>query len=71
MRRTLLQLVSWVALFFTALPAILYLTGKIEMETLARIILIASLVWFAVTPLWMGRESGPGAKEDESVPAGR
>ncbi len=64
MRRILLQLISWAALFFTLLPAILYLAGRIETETLARIMLVASLVWFAVTPFWMGRESGAGGEPD-------
>lgn len=62
MNRTLLQSISWIALFLTVLPACLYLAGSIELGTAKTMMLASSVVWFVVTPFWMQRESGPVEK---------
>ena len=67
MYRTILQVISWIALFLTVLPACLYLAGSIELGTTKTMMLAASVVWFVVTPFWMGRESGAGAKDRKSA----
>ncbi len=61
MKRTVLQSVSWIALFLTVLPACLYLAGHIELGTTKTLTLLASVVWFIITPFWMKRESGSAA----------
>jgi hypothetical protein len=59
MLRLALQCVSWLALVATLLPSILFLAGSINLTTCSGLMLGATLVWFAATPCWMGRESTP------------
>ena len=54
--RTLLQCVSWVVLLGAIIPSILFLLGTITLDQCKWIMLIATIAWFVVTPLWMGRE---------------
>jgi hypothetical protein len=53
--RFLLQIVSWAALAATALAPVLYAAGQISLESTNVILLLATIVWFAATPFWMGR----------------
>ena len=50
-----LQVVSWIAAGFTILPSFIYLGGSMELPTMKTIMLVSTLVWFIVTPLWMER----------------
>jgi hypothetical protein len=56
MPRIALQCISWIALAATLLPSILFLAGSIDLATCSGLMLVATLVWFAATPFWMGRE---------------
>ncbi len=56
MPRIALQCISWTALAATLLPSILFLAGSIDLATCSGLMLVATLVWFATTPFWMGRE---------------
>ena len=56
MTRRLLQIVSWIALAGTILPSVLFLAGRITLDESKWWLLAATIVWFVVTPLWMGRE---------------
>jgi hypothetical protein len=53
--RTILQIVSFAALVATIVPPVLFLTGRLSLDQTKWTMLAATLVWFAVTPLWMGR----------------
>jgi len=53
--RLVLQLISLVALVATIVPPILFLIGRMELEPTKWTMLGATLLWFAVTPFWMGR----------------
>ena len=53
--RLALQGISWLALGLTILPTVLYLTGQMELDPAKWLMLLATIVWFAVTPLWMDR----------------
>jgi hypothetical protein len=53
--RRVLQLTSWVALVATIAPPLLFLNGSISLDQTKLAMLIATLVWFVATPLWMGR----------------
>jgi hypothetical protein len=55
MPRLPLQIISWIALVGTVLPAILFLAGRMELATSKHWLLAATIAWFAATPLWMGR----------------
>lgn len=56
--RTLVQTVSWIACAATLLPSLLFLTGCLDLDRVKLWMMVATLVWFAVTSLWMGRKHG-------------
>jgi len=58
MMRRVLQVISWLGCAGTALPSALFLFDKIDLDRSKWLILLATIVWFVVTPLWMGRERG-------------
>lgn len=58
MMRRVLQVISWLACAATALPSALFLFDRIELDLSNWLMLLATIVWFVVTPLWMGREHG-------------
>jgi hypothetical protein len=53
--RLVAQIVSWVALAATILPSFIYFFDGISLETVKAVMLIATVVWFIATPMWMGR----------------
>jgi hypothetical protein len=53
--RLILQLISLAALVATIVPPILFLVGQLTLDPTKWTMLAATLVWFAVTPFWMGR----------------
>ena len=53
--RIVFQLVSWLALAATALPSAMYLGGGLDRNRVNMIMLVATVVWFVCTPVWMGR----------------
>lgn len=50
-----LKLVSLLALTAIVVASILYFSGVFEHNTAKWIALLATILWFIVTPLWMGR----------------
>ena len=53
--RPILQILSLAALLLTVLPSVLFFAGKLELDAVKQWMLLATLLWFVVTPLWMGR----------------
>jgi hypothetical protein len=49
------RLVSLVALAGTILPPVLYFTGHMELDSVKWWMLMATIAWFAATPVWMDR----------------
>jgi hypothetical protein len=47
------QLISVLALAATLLPAVLFFADKLELPAAKLWMLVAALVWFVATPLWM------------------
>lgn len=56
--RTLVQAISWIACAATLLPSLLFLTGHMGLDRVKLWMVFATIVWFAVTSLWMGRKQG-------------
>ena len=50
------KLISWISLVALIAPAILFLAGHMELDQVKLIMLIATVVWFVSTPLWMWKE---------------
>lgn len=57
--RNILKIISLLALVVTIVPSILFFSGYegFNLEKVKSCMLISTLVWFVVTPFWMGRES--------------
>ena len=66
--RRLLQVVSAAALAGTVLPSASFLAGRADLDQAKLMTLIASLVWFVVTPLWMGQKDVVWKRGDTSEP---
>jgi hypothetical protein len=49
------QVVSLAALAGTILPPALFFAGRMDIETMKWAMLVATVAWFAATPLWMKR----------------
>ena len=62
--RIVLQIISAIALGLTIIPSLLFFSGRMELDMMKWLILLATIVWFIVTPLWMGRkDESPQAAE--------
>ncbi|WP_168381011.1 hypothetical protein [Modicisalibacter radicis] len=57
--RLMLQTVSLAMLVLTVLFPMLYLFDAMADATMKWSLLIVTVVWFLVTPLWMGRSQAP------------
>jgi hypothetical protein len=47
------QIISYLALAATLLPALLFFADKLDLPAAKLWMLAAALVWFVATPLWM------------------
>ena len=54
--RRILQIVSWLACAATVLPAVMFLFGMMSLPVVKQNMFAATVVWFVITPFWMGRE---------------
>ena len=53
--KAIARLVSLVSLVGTILPPVLFFTGHLDLDATKRWMLVATIVWFAATPVWMDR----------------
>jgi hypothetical protein len=53
--RRIAQLVSWTSLAATLALAIAYFRDAIDLPEMKKWMLVATIVWFVATPIWMGR----------------
>jgi uncharacterized membrane protein YdjX (TVP38/TMEM64 family) len=59
MIKQITQIVSWLCLIVLVVPSVLFLTDKLpSLDQVKLIMLIATVVWFVSTPLWMWKEKG-------------
>ena len=58
MMRPILQIVSLLALIVLTLPSIIFLAGRIELNTVKWIMLVATIVWFVAASGWMWKDNG-------------
>jgi len=55
--KTVLSLISYAALALLTVPSILYLAGSLSLDSMKLLMLIATVLWYVVTPLWMDRKA--------------
>ncbi|MEZ6117795.1 MAG: hypothetical protein R3C28_14665 [Pirellulaceae bacterium] len=53
--KTMAKLISLLALVGTFGPSLVYLANGLSLEVAGRISLLATIIWFIATPMWMGR----------------
>lgn len=56
--RSILQIVSLLALIALTLPSIIFLAGRIELSTVKWMMLLSSIVWFVTATPWMWKDNG-------------
>lgn len=56
--RPILQIVSLLALLALTLPSILFLAGRMELDTVKWLMLLASIAWFIAATPWMWKDNG-------------
>ena len=53
------QIVSWLCLVVLVMPSVLFLAGKLpSLDQVKQIMLMATIIWFISTPIWMWKEKG-------------
>ena len=55
--RPILQIVSLLALIALTLPAIMFLAGRMDLDTVKWIMLLATIVWFVTATPWMWKDN--------------
>lgn len=55
--RPILQIVSLLALIVLTLPSILFLAGRMELDTVKWVMLVATIIWFAAATPWMWKNN--------------
>ena len=61
--RPTLQIVSLLALIALTLPSIIFLAGRMELDTVKWLMLLASIVWFIAATPWMWKDNGAENQE--------
>jgi hypothetical protein len=61
--RPILQIVSLLALIALTLPSIIFLTGRMELDTVKWLMLLATIVWFITATPWMWKDNGAENQE--------
>jgi nitrate/nitrite transporter NarK len=56
--RPILQIVSLLALVALTLPSVIFLAGRLELDTAKWIMLVATIVWFVAAAGWMWKDNG-------------
>jgi hypothetical protein len=54
--RTIAQIISWLALAALILPSLFYLNDRMDLPTVKTWMLVATVIWFIATPIWMNRK---------------
>ena len=56
--RTMFIVVSVLSLVVLMVPSILFLAGRMELNTVKWVMLAATVVWFAAATPWMWKQTG-------------
>ena len=64
----MLKTISLISLLLTILPSLFFLVNALSLDSAQWAALVGTIVWFIVTPLWMGHSLEPGADEPLGTP---
>ncbi|NIP24033.1 MAG: hypothetical protein GWN67_07500 [Phycisphaerae bacterium] len=62
--RSILQIISLLALIALTLPSVIFLAGKLDLNMLKWIMLLATIVWFVTATGWMWKDNGVESQQD-------
>ena len=54
----ILQIVSLLSLVALTLPSIMFLAGRMELNTVKWLMMLATVVWFVAATPWMWKDNG-------------
>jgi nitrate/nitrite transporter NarK len=61
--RSILQIISLLALIALTLPSVLFLAGRLELDMVKWLMLLATIVWFVTAALWMWKDNSDEQQE--------
>ena len=61
--RSILQIISLMALIALTLPSVLFLAGRMELDKVKWIMILATIVWFVAATPWMWKDNGADQQE--------
>ncbi len=61
--RSILQIISLLALIALTLPSVMFLAGRLKLDMVKWLMLLATIVWFVTAALWMWKDNGDGQQE--------
>jgi hypothetical protein len=59
----ILQIISLLALIVLTLPSAIFLAGRLDLNMVKWIMLVATIVWFVAATGWMWKDDGAGQEE--------
>jgi uncharacterized membrane protein YfcA len=54
--KSIAQIISWFALAGTIVPPLLFMADKLPLPQVKAWMLVATILWFVATPIWMERK---------------
>jgi len=61
--RSILQFISLMALIALTLPSIIFLAGKLELDRVKWLMLLATIAWFVTAIGWMWRDNNTDTQD--------
>ncbi len=65
--RLILQILSALSLIALILPPILYLAGRMDLDTVKWLMLVVTIIWFIVATPWMWNKKGKEPDKEEVI----
>ena len=62
--RPILQVISLLALITLTLPSVLFLAGRMELDTVKWVMILATIVWFVAATPWMWKDNSADQQAD-------
>ncbi|UCF17108.1 MAG: hypothetical protein JSW59_06535 [Phycisphaerales bacterium] len=56
--RPILQILALVTLIALTVPSVFFLAGRMELDTVKWIMLLATIIWFVAATPWMWKDNG-------------
>lgn len=63
--KSIASLISLIALSLTLLPSLLFYTGSLDLDQVKDLCLVGTIIWFVVTPFWLGRRETEAIDADQ------